>query len=220
MGWLPIRSGEWTPTYEQTYCSCTRPPASVLLSLSILRWGWSTLVYFFVPLCEKDSCLPGPPSACAVQDFRNPGSLHLLSGRQSISCWALVSGSWCPAAPPASPIYQYHLSVLNSAGAGQPWTWIIAVLNRAGLTRHSISCHSWAAVSAHGCTDFCNCLALIHLRPTYDFCLSSHSPVYPHPVITAHTEQASRRAQFPAKLWTSSTSWSSLWHLNLLQEKM
>lgn len=41
---------------------------------------------------EKDSRLPGPPSACAVQDVGNLGSLHLISGRQSISWWAPVSG--------------------------------------------------------------------------------------------------------------------------------
>lgn len=89
-----------------------------------------------------------------VQDFRNPDSLHLIFGRQSISCWALARGSWHPVAPPALPIHQHHSSVLRSAGTGQPWTWATSVLNRAGSTRCGISHHPRAAGPAHSRENF------------------------------------------------------------------
>lgn len=47
----------------------------------------------------------------------------------------------------------------------------------------------------------------------------THS-LHPHPVITVHTQQARRGVQFPKKLQTPLTSWNSLWHLILWQEKM
>lgn len=107
-------------------------------SITVWRWGW---LLSAASQHEKDSCLPG--SLQPVQDFRNPGSWHLGSWTPGISC----SGSWHPAAPPASPIHQEHTSVLSSAGTGQPWTRATSVLNREGSGRPGISHHPFPSTS-------------------------------------------------------------------------
>lgn len=185
MGWLPIRSGEWTLTYEQTYCSCTKPAASgATASLNFEM----KLVYFFLPLNGRKTHVfqvPLQPVLCKM--------LGVL-----VVCTWYLGGKASPAelrsvdAPPASPINQYCLSVLNSVGAGQPWTWIMTVLNRAGLTRHSISRHPRAAG-----------LTSVTARDSYISDLSVTLSELPFPSISSPSyhspHRASQKSPVPSK---------------------
>lgn len=151
LGRLPIRSSQWSLTYEQTYCSCR---------CYCLSQFWNELVYFFPPLNAKNSPsfqVPLQPVQCKISGILLVCTWYLGGKVSPAELWSV--GADTQQQLLHLPSIRITLLFWTEQGLGSIGP------EQDSFTRHSMSHHPWGAISAHSWADLCNCLALLHLRP-------------------------------------------------------